>query len=63
MKSNWAYRVVVSTDEDPIAYEGHFETFSRAEKAASRKLDEHKGTGAIISIYARYDGTCTTWVA
>lgn len=63
MTGEWTYRVVVSTDENPVAYEGHFKRFCYARKMADRKLREYEGTGAFVSIYERYEGTHMMWVA
>lgn len=63
MRSDWAYRVTVSTDESDLAYEGKFVRYEYAMKVAERKLSEYKGKGAVANIYSRWDGSHTTMFA
>lgn len=59
-KNEWAYRVVVSTSETDVAYEGHFKWYACAERSAKSKMEQLRRIGisdAVASIYGRYDGS------
>lgn len=63
MRHDWEYEVIVSTNEDPLAYDGRFVRQSYAYKVVSRKLEEYKGTGASVHLYNRYTGTHDWYIA
>lgn len=61
MRQDWEYRVTV-WDGD-LLYEGRFVRFCYAQKIAVRKLSQYKGTGALVTIYGKLDGTKLLYVA